>query len=273
MSIAFPAAAALLLAAAPAAAAGLAPGSAYVAMGSSYAAGAGIGPLQPGSPPRCGRNSNNYPALLAARLGLRLVDASCSGATTAHVLGPWNELPAQIAAVTPDTGLVTITVGGNDLGLMGWMFAGSCRAGVGQGPCRTATMPDAAAEARLETNLGAIAAAVKARAPAARLVFVLYPRLLSARPCAAETIDAQGAAGGRAIAARLAAITRRAARAHGAGVLDIDRASRRHTPCAAQPWTNGLATGQDPARGAAWHPNAAGHAAIADRLAAYLAGG
>ncbi|GGC13951.1 hypothetical protein GCM10011494_35940 [Novosphingobium endophyticum] len=33
------------------------------------------------------------------------------GATTAHILGPWNELPAQIDALTDDTALVTVTIG------------------------------------------------------------------------------------------------------------------------------------------------------------------
>ena len=45
----------------------------------------------------------------------------------AHVLAPWNELPAQIDAVTPDTRLVTITIGGNDLNYIGNLFmVGRC---------------------------------------------------------------------------------------------------------------------------------------------------
>src|SRR5690348_15938455 len=72
------------------------PGARYVSLGSSYAAGAGIGRLVPGTPQRCGRTENNYAHLLAARMHLELVDVSCGGATTAHILGPWNELPAQL---------------------------------------------------------------------------------------------------------------------------------------------------------------------------------
>ena len=73
--------------------AGLAEGARYVAMGSSFAAGPGVGPVTPGTPPRCGRGTLNYPNLLAQKLKLDLVDATCSGATTEHVLGPWKELP------------------------------------------------------------------------------------------------------------------------------------------------------------------------------------
>src|SRR5690606_10476488 len=104
-------------------------GMEYVALGSSYAAGAGIGPLQAGSPDRCQRTTNNYASLLAKRLGLQLTDVSCGGAKTEHLLGPWNELPAQLDAVTGTTRLVTVTVGGNDIDYMGVLFGGSCRAG------------------------------------------------------------------------------------------------------------------------------------------------
>src|ERR1700712_5265347 len=61
------------------------PGARYVAMGSSYAAGPGIDPVeQPRT--RCGRSTRNYAHQLAGRRSLTLVDVSCGGATTAHVL-------------------------------------------------------------------------------------------------------------------------------------------------------------------------------------------
>ena len=245
------------------------PGSAYAAMGSSYAAGAGIGPLQPGSPERCNRNSNNYASLLAARLQLRLTDTSCSGATTAHVLGRWDELPPQIDAVTAETRLVTVTVGGNDLNFMGWLFSGSCRAGVSPfpGPCREASEPSDAAYQALENRLLAIAQEVRRRAPNARLVFVQYVRLISPRPCQQEPLAPGDAAVASQIAARLAEVTRNAAHKGGAVVLAADTASQDHTPCSATPWANGLTADHDRSLGAPWHPNAAGHAAIAELLA------
>ena len=48
----------------------LSSGARYVSLGSSYAAGAGIGTLLPGTPQRCGRTQNNYARLLAADSGL-----------------------------------------------------------------------------------------------------------------------------------------------------------------------------------------------------------
>ena len=144
-------------------------GAEYVAMGSSFAAGAGIGPLQAGTPPRCGRTVNNYASLLAAAHGLTLKDASCGGATTEHILGAWDELPAQIEAVSADTRLVTITVGGNDLGLVGTLFGGSCRAGVKSRPgqCQSVPVPTEADYAALEQRMVDIANEVQRRAPQA----------------------------------------------------------------------------------------------------------
>ncbi len=75
---------------------------------------------------RCGRSAQNYAHQIARRHNLQLVDVSCGGSTTAHLLGPWNELAPELDAVTADTMLVTMTTGGNDLGYLGSLGANSC---------------------------------------------------------------------------------------------------------------------------------------------------
>lgn len=103
----------------------------YVALGSSYASGPGIEPMEDRG---CMRSAGNYPHRLAAGLGLELVDATCAGATTADVLlGRQQQVPGggtvaapQVDSVTPDTTLVTVSIGGNDLGLIGGMLGRSC---------------------------------------------------------------------------------------------------------------------------------------------------
>ncbi|MEO5705717.1 MAG: SGNH/GDSL hydrolase family protein [Alteraurantiacibacter sp.] len=253
-------------------------GSHYVALGSSNAAGANIPPLATGRPTRCGASQVSYARLLASRLNLDLTDATCGGATTVQLLAPWNELPAQIDAVTPATRLVTISVGGNDLNYMGAVFAGSCRAGVtdprraaGEA-CPTVPEPGAADYARVEDRLAAVVEQVHARAPAARVVLVQYLTLVGEAPCAAAPLPEADAALVRRLAANLATATARAAQRSGAEVLQSDVASQDHTACSAQPWTRGLVTGYSGAEGAPWHPTAAGHAAIADMLERLLAG-
>lgn len=240
----------------------------YVAMGSSFAAGAGIGPIQQGSPERCSRTVNNYASLVASQRKLNLIDVSCGGATTDHIIGKWNELPPQIQAVSNDTRLVTITIGGNDLSYVGWLFASSCRFGVSvfPGPCRKASLPSEGDYAKLEANLNAIATEVRRRAPKASIVFIQYVTLLSETACPLEPISPEDAMIGRQIADRLAQITAKVARASDALVLDTDRASRSHTPCSQEPWSHGLSKGHDTTKGAPWHPNAAGHVAIAKLL-------
>lgn len=247
-------------------------GSRYVAMGSSYAAGANIPPLAEGRPVRCGASQLSYSRVLAARLGLALTDASCGGATTEHLLGAWDELPAQVDAVTADTRLVTITVGGNDLNYMGLMFAGSCRAGLRDprlpagAPCPTVPEPTAADYARVEERIAQVVQQVRARAPQARVVLVQYVALVGDEPCAAAPLGEEDALVARRVAAALAAATARAGQRAGADVLPVERASLGHTACSAQPWSRGLAPGYTGAEGAPWHPTAAGHAAIAGLL-------
>jgi hypothetical protein len=90
-------------------------GAPYVAMGSSFAAGPFIPHRVPGSPRAAGRSTGNYAHLVARRLGLNLVGVTFSGATT-HEFVTRSKRPAQIAAVTESTRLVTLTGGGNDVG-------------------------------------------------------------------------------------------------------------------------------------------------------------
>ena len=257
-------------------------GAKYVALGSSFAAGAGIPPLATDRPARCGASQLSYPRLLAADLGLSLTDASCGGATPAHLLGAWDELPAQIDAVTPDTRLVTITIGGNDLNYMGVLFAASCHAGSAQGTmaerirdpetgqCRPVPVPDAAAVQTLADNLAAILLAVRERAPMARVVLVQYLALVNETDCPAAPLDPEHAAAARALAASLAQASSRAAERAGAEVLPMDRLSLGHTACDSEPWARGLDEGFDPAFGAPWHPAPEGHLAIAQELATML---
>jgi hypothetical protein len=89
----------------------------YVALGSSFAAGAGLGALEPGSPTLCARSVDGYPQQLARLRAVALVDMSCGGAVTRHLLhgGQYFQEP-QVRTITRATRLVTLTIGGNDVG-------------------------------------------------------------------------------------------------------------------------------------------------------------
>lgn len=247
-------------------------GARYVNMGSSFAAGAGTGEAPADSPARCYQSVAGYARLLAARLQLALTDVSCGGATSAHLLSAWNELPAQIEAVTADTRLVTITVGGNDIAYAGNLTAASCEQGETIRvasfalPCPSPFPVSEDAYVTLEHNLLEIGRQIAARAPGARVVFIQYVTLVPETQCAQSRFTEEEAAALRVVAARLAEITARAARDSGAEVLAMDERSRGHTPCDADPWSTGLPLGYDAAMGAPWHPNRRGMEAIVGAL-------
>lgn len=258
-------------------------GARYVAIGSSFAAGPQLPPAKPGAPVRCGQSLNNYPTLLAERFGMLLVDRTCSGATTDHVLGPWNEIAPQIAAVTPDTKLVTLTIGGNDLSYIGNLFSASCafaaRAGTATGPrsgaCGLVRVPTEADYRRDEAQLAEIAKRVRAAAPQARLVFVQYltPLPPAGKLCAQTPVTEADAAIVREIGRRLAEITGRVALAHKATVVEMNQLSASHTPCDPVPWMIGFPPNYDGRQGLQWHLNKAGMAATAEGIAYWLVKG
>ena len=108
------------LAGGAATAADAATGGRYVALGDSYTSGPLI-PTQSGG--LCLRSSDNYASLTAAKLGDSLTDASCSGSTTVEMTQPQTDLgvtinPPELNSVTGDTNLVTLGIGGNDIGFI-----------------------------------------------------------------------------------------------------------------------------------------------------------
>lgn len=246
----------------------LAAGDRYVAMGSSFAAGPGV-TTPADEVKRCQRSTGNYAQQLARLRGLRLTDVSCGGATTAHVLGPWSELAPQIDALTADTRLVTITVGGNDVGYIGGLIGASCqRDPAPSRPCVQMPPASEAAWQALDAAMTRIADEVKRRAPAARLVFVEYPVVLPARRLCAETpmSPEQQADVSRAVAARLAALTRAVAKRAGTDLLPVATLSKGHDACAAAPWITGFPRAGGPKVMVPYHPNLAGMTAQAQAL-------
>ena len=242
----------------------------YVAMGSSYAAGPGVTVPADQPPTRCARSKDNYAHQVARRLGLELTDVSCSGATTDDVLGPWHELPAQVAAVTQDTRLVTLTIGGNDLNYVGNLNAASCRA-MPAAVCQAVQPPDETHYAAVERALHAIVAAIRTRAPQARIVFVEYPAVLPERGvCAATPMTGDEAEMLRATAARLVAMTDRVAEAEKVEVLRFSVHSKDHDACAADPWMAGYLDASGQRARVPYHPNLEGMTAVADDLVALL---
>ncbi|MHC3469327.1 SGNH/GDSL hydrolase family protein [Streptomyces sp. 7R007] len=158
-------------------------GTHYVSLGDSYTS----GPLIPQQvDANCARSDHNYPSLLAAeRRMTAFKDVSCAGATTEEMWKPQGTNEPQLDAVQRDTDLVTVQIGGNDIGF--GTIIGTCARLAAQdlagNPCQryyTASGADQLAQAVLETapKVARVLRAVHARAPHARVVVVGYPDLL-----------------------------------------------------------------------------------------------
>jgi lysophospholipase L1-like esterase len=247
----------------------------YVAMGSSFAAGPFIGARSPGSPRPAGRSAVNYAHLLAARLSLDLVDVTYSGATVAEMLdGGDSGEPPQIEAVTPDTGLVTVTGGGNDIGYLPRLTAASLpwplRALPGARR-RVAELGRASDErmSALDGVLDRLTAEIRRRAPRARLYLVDYLTILPPAGTGTGLLPPEIAEWGRGVASHLAAETAAAAERAGAGYIPASAASAAHHAWSSEPWTRRFRL--TPRGGAPYHPNAAGMRAVAALLAEAVA--
>ena len=251
----------------------IAPGEKYVAMGSSFAAGPGLGKQAEGSPLNCGRSQNNYAHILAERHRLNLVDASCSGATTLDILyrREFNQ-PPQIESVDAATRLVTITIGGNDVSYMANVIAQTCLSrGLAAARCRPTADADVdRVFTELEARMTAVVDATRGRAPNAAIALVDYFTIVPESggcPTLMPLSDAQlrGAAG---VAKRLAEITARVAEQRHVYLVKLSNASAAHNVCAREPWIQGYQPRNDwPGfRTPPYHPNLAGMTGAADTI-------
>ncbi|MDG4809585.1 SGNH/GDSL hydrolase family protein [Micromonospora sp. WMMD1120] len=270
----------LLTVATPASAA--VPTGRYVALGDSYTA----GPLIPTQVDlNCLRSNRNYPSLVAASAGSSsFVDVSCSGATTDDILYGGSgqlgiTLPPQLNAVTSSTALVTVQIGGNDIGFSGIISAcaeASVSSPLGS-PCKnqyTAGGVDqlqqriVAATPKITATLQAIRRA----APNARVVVLGYPAILpdTGYGCwPVVPIAYQDVPYLRTIEKSLNAMLATAASANGATYADVYTPSIGRDACKSSGtrWVEGLV----PQNSAApFHPNARGEQGMATALLARL---
>jgi lysophospholipase L1-like esterase len=249
--------------------------SRYVALGSSMAAGPGIRPSADGAPFRAGRSARNYPHLVAEKLGHDLVDVTYSGATTANVLtDPQHGAPPQIDALDGSEDLVTVTIGGNDVGYVPSLMAAGLPRFVRSVPLlggRVREMLDPTARDRalvdVAESLKEVGRTLRQQSPRAKVLFVDYLTLLPPTGVAPPLSDVDVALG-RHIADTLERLTGEAAADTGCEWVRAAEASREHHAWSERPWTMkptkfGLPL---PGRPAPLHPNAEGMRAVADLI-------
>ncbi|MER5474450.1 SGNH/GDSL hydrolase family protein [Streptomyces sp. NPDC002935] len=159
------------------------PGVDYVALGDSYTSGPLI-PLQIDA--NCARSDHNYPSITAAERKIAsFTDVSCGGAKTDEMWKAQGTNGPQLDAVKHDTDLVTVQIGGNDMGFGSIIAtcAGLSSKDLAGNPCQQyygASGFDQLTLNIIETapKVARVLRAVHARAPHARVVVVGYPDLL-----------------------------------------------------------------------------------------------
>ncbi|MBP0452711.1 SGNH/GDSL hydrolase family protein [Kitasatospora sp. RG8] len=268
----------------------------YVALGDSYAAGAGV----PGqSAGLCLRSDRNYGHLVAAALKAgAYTDVTCAAAKVKAMTQPQYDAflrvnDPQLDAVTADTDLVTLGIGGNDLGatdlglgdLVGVCIAGAVVNPLGT-PCKDVfhhgywdwstwswqygndDLADrtAAAKPQIADTLQRI----HAKAPKARVLLVGYPSVLPAdgskcflrQPVTAGDVEYM-----YGVLGNLNAMLKATAAANGATYVDTATPTAGHDVCSDDRWIEGALPG---APAVPFHPNATGEKVMADAVLAAL---
>jgi lysophospholipase L1-like esterase len=254
--------------------------SPYVALGDSYSSAAGVQPFVPGSPPACSRSLLNYPHDIAAATGAEsFTDVTCSGARTSDFFTSQSAgVPPQLEAVTKNTKLVTMTIGGNDggafSGILQACVAASARSPFGN-PCQQTygtTFNDIVA-GQTYPNLVKALTAVHKKAPSATVVILGYPRVLPDTGVLACYPSMPIAMGDVPYvvdwAETLNSAVEKAAVETGSRFIDMSTSSLGHDACQL-PGTRWIEPLSNPINAFPVHPNATGEAAMAEQTLAQL---
>jgi hypothetical protein len=255
----------------------------YVSLGDSYTA-APLVPAQTGSPAGCLRSTHSYPFLVAAGTGAAtFTDVSCQGATTANMTHPQSvplgTNPPQDNALSAGTTLVTLQVGGNNIGFSDIIIHCTTLSLTNPfgSPCKDHYTSGGTDKLRAKINAAApkVAAdihAIHADAPNARVLVVGYPVILpnSGSGCWPVVPIAFGDVPylrgvEKALNSMLAAV----AAANNATFVDTYTASIGHDVCQ-DPGTNWVEGLIPTSLAAPFHPNQLGEQGMARQVLAAL---
>ncbi len=228
-----------------------APPVTYSALGDSYATGVGAPPYDLGA--NCLRSSRGYPALWRSTHAVASFDLlACSGAKTTDLLA------TQIPALSPNADLVTVTIGGNDVGFA--PVVTNCTIAPTDEECAAVVHgAEVFAVFGLSQELNTTYDAIRAKAPKAKVVVLGYPRLFdtSTATCSQPFVPDEAR---RSVlnqgADVLDEVIRTVADYHGFAFVDVRGAFAGHGVCSADPWINPPTV---PPATENYHPTAVGY--------------
>ncbi|HEY5833789.1 SGNH/GDSL hydrolase family protein [Streptomyces sp.] len=221
-------------------------GPGYVALGDSYSSGLGAGSYDSASGD-CKRSTRAYPALwAAAHAPSSFAFTACSGARTSDVVN------GQLGPVNASTGLISISIGGNDAGFADVMTTCVLHS---ESTCLSRV---AEARAFVDDNLlGLLDAtydAIRAKGPRAHVVVLGYPHFYQVPgDCLIGLTDASRRAV-NAAADDLDGVIAKGAADHGFTFADVRGGFTGHELCSGLPWLHSLTLPV----GESYHPTASG---------------
>lgn len=218
----------------------------YVALGDSYSSGVGAGSYLDSS--SCKRSANAYPYLYANSSGDSLSFEACSGAKTSDVIN------SQVSALDSATGLVSITVGGNDAGFSSVME--NCVLGGDSGCHSAVSNAENFVQTTLPGLLDDVFSTIKSKAPNARVVVLGYPHFYKiGGSCSVGLSDtSRGYINGGADV--LDTVIEKEAANAGFTFADVRPAFTGHEICSGSEWLHSVTLPVDES----YHPTATGQA-------------
>lgn len=230
-------------------AAGASPSDHYVALGDSYSSGVGAGSYTSASG-SCDRSTKAYSALwAAAQHPAAYTSVACSGATTGTVNS------SQLSALSTGTTLVSITIGGNDVG-----FASIMQTCVLEGTTQCVAAVNTAeqkARSQLPGLLDTTYSQISAHAPNARVIVLGYPVFYDLSVSGCIGLSGQSRAKIDEGITLVDGIIAAAAGRHGFGFGDVRSSFAGHQICDGSSWLHSLNFLDI---GESYHPTATGQA-------------
>jgi lysophospholipase L1-like esterase len=219
----------------------------YVALGDSYSSGVGAGSYDSASG-NCKRSNRAYPALwAAANSPSSFAFTACSGARTGDVTA------GQLGPLSSSTDLVSISIGGNDAGFADVMTTCVLQS---EATClsRIATAR-AYVDTTLPGKLDSVYSAISAKASAAHVVVLGYPRFYKLGGSCLAGLSEKERSAINGASDHLNAATAKRAADHGFTFGDVAGTFTGHEICSGSAWLHSLNWLNI---GESYHPTAAG---------------
>ncbi len=240
----------------------------YVALGDSYSSGVGAGDYD-AKDPECKRSANAYSQEWVKKFSMEKVGrfdfVACSGAKTNDVESK------QLSALNAKTTMVTMTIGGNDVGFAPIIAQCLITNLFDDAPCiASAFTAGVFAERQMPKRLDALYKKIKDKAPNADVYVLEYPRIFETGECGLFGLKSPQRMAINQATSKLNRAIRDTAKSNGFRFVEAEKVFSGHGVCTTpreDAWVTDASAGRD-----LYHANKEGHEAYAVLLDAAVRG-